>query len=278
MTRLYKPVRDLGFTRTMTSPLRALPDFLIIGAQKCGTSTLFESLMRHSCVARPLWKEVHFFDIFYNRGIRWYRGCFDSRLHRLYTKLKFKKNIITGESTPYYLYHPLAPQRIFRALPKAKMIVLLRNPIDRAYSHYNMMVRMGLEELTFEQAVKSEEKRLSGEREKILKDKNYYSFNDMGYSYLTRGIYVDQLKTWMNHYPKENFLILKTEDFNESPQKILDQTFDFLSLPRQQIKYEKHNVGVYSDMTQSTRKELMEFFKSHNEKLYKFLDMGFGWN
>ena len=278
MTKFYKPVRNLGFNRMITSPLRALPDFLIIGAQKCGTSTLFESLVQHPCVARPLWKEVHFFDIFYNHGIRWYRGCFDSSLYRLYIQRRLKKNIITGESTPYYLYHPLAPKRIFQSLPKAKMIVLLRNPVDRAYSHYNMIVKMGLEELTFEEAIASEEKRLSGEREKITKDKNYYSFNDMSYSYLSRGVYFDQLKTWMSLYPKENFLILKTEDFDASPQKILDQVFDFLSLSRQQIKYEKHNVGVYSDMAQSTRKKLNEFFKPHNEKLYKFLDVDFGWN
>ena len=116
-----------------------------------------------------------------------------------------KKKFLTGEATPTYLHHPLTAKRISELLPNIKLIILLRNPIDRAYSHYQMEKRLGYEELTFEEAINFETSRLEGESEKMFKDPNYYSYERQIYSYLTSGIYVDQLKLWMNYFSKINF-------------------------------------------------------------------------
>jgi hypothetical protein len=106
----------------------ALPDFVIIGAQKCGTSSLYHLLTRHPHVERAATKELHFFDLLFDEGIEWYRQCFPP------PKLKDGRRTIHGEATPGYLFHPLVPERMAEAVPQARLIALLRNPANRAYS------------------------------------------------------------------------------------------------------------------------------------------------
>jgi len=161
-----------------------LIDFLIIGAQRCGTTSLYSYMVLHPQISSAKNKEVHYFDIFFYKGLDWYLSQFPSLSSN-------NKNLITGESSPYYIFHPLAAKRIFKIIPKVKLIVLLRNPVERAYSHYHHIVKLGHESLTIEEAIKSEKERLDGETEKILSGE--FSFNHQHYSYLARGIYVDQL-------------------------------------------------------------------------------------
>jgi hypothetical protein len=275
--KLFNHIEKINFARLATSPIRVLPDFLIIGAQKSGTTSLFNSLVNHSCVVKPIWKEIHFFDNFYNRGINWYKSCFHTSIFKYYQRIQSQKKVITGEATPYYLYHPLCAQRISKILPNVKLIVLLRNPIDRAYSHYAMSVRQGWENLSFEDAIKFEQKRLEGEKEKIIQNENYFSFKDLAYSYLCRGIYVNQLKTWMGLFPRNQFLVIKSEEYESFPEKILNDVLNFLHLPKEIVIHEKQNVGTYEKMNESTRKILSDFFKPYNEELYKFLDVDYHW-
>lgn len=248
-----------------------------MGSQKAGTSSLFSYLIETPFIISPLWKEVHFFDTHFERGLNWYRGCFPTVFSKIYHSLMGKK-FHTCESTPYYLFHPLAPKRISKFLPNIKIIVLLRNPVDRAYSHYNMIIEQGREKLSFEDAIKSEEKRLGKEEEKIVKIRNYFSWNHMAYSYLSRGIYIKQLKNWMSFFPKEKFLILNSENFAQNPKTIVNEILKFLELPSYELSsYQKQNVGNYSEMNPSTRKQLKEFFKPYNEELYKFLGINYNW-
>jgi hypothetical protein len=217
--------------RGMTSPLRLLPDFVIIGAQKGGTTSLYNYLLEHQGIVPSFAKEAHFFDKNFKKGAGWYRAHFPTSLHKYYTENIRKQRFITGESTPYYLFHPHAPGRIARILPQAKFIVLLRNPVDRAYSQYAHQGRQKYETLSFAEALEREEERTAQEREKILQIEDYVSFNDQHYTYLARGVYIEQIQRWMKFFPKEQFLILKIKDFYADPATEVQKTIEFLEVP-----------------------------------------------
>jgi sulfotransferase family protein len=166
-----------------------------------------------------------------------------------------------------------------------KLIVLLRNPVDRAYSQYHFEVELGRETLPFEDALEHEETRITKEGKKILADERYVSFDHSRYSYMARGIYVDQLQTWMSFFPREQFLILKSEDFYTDPATALEQVSEFLNLPKlepyeRNKQYRQHNYNntPYPKMDAALRKRLIEFFEPHNSRLYDFLGINFGWD
>ena len=163
-------------------------------------------------------------------------------------------------------------------LPDVKLIVILRDPVDRAYSHYHHSLRHNHETLSFEKAIKLEEERLAGERERPIEDP-YVISHYRAHSYLTRGMYADQLENWFRHYNRKQFLILTTDDFRKNPQQTLDQIFDFLGVSSFQTKNLKNrNVGSYKEMNKGTRKFLIEYFKPHNERLSKLLQRNFDWD
>jgi hypothetical protein len=269
----------LKFSGLLTSHLRLMPHFIIIGAQRCGTTSLYNYLVQHPFVAPALEKEVHFFDNNFKKGIIWYRSHFSSFLYKYYFKQVHKRDFVTGESTPYYLFHPHVPKRIFCTIPQIKLLVLLRNPVDRAYSHYHHERRLGIETLSFKQAIKKEKQRLAGELDKIIKDENYYSFNHQHYSYLSRGIYLDQMKLWMSLFSKEQILILRSESFYENPSTVYKKALKFLDLPLWEFgNYKKYNVGRYQNMGTALRKRLVNYFEPHNQRLYKYLGTNFNWD
>jgi len=271
--------------RVITSPFRALPDFIIIGTMRGGTTSLFEYLSQHPQVVfyRRKYKELHFFSRsqnFYDRGVMWYKRFFPLRVYKFLQKMIFKKEIVSGEATPYYLFHPRVPARIKKVSPKTKFIVLLRNPVERAYSHYNLMKnRYREEKLPFNEAIRIEKKRLADCQKKILADKYYDSKNHQFYSYLERGKYVEQLSEWFKHFPREQFLILKSEDFFADPEKEFKKVCAFLNIDQIKLKkYIKRNSESYSKMNPLTKKQLKEYFEPFNKKLYKLLNRDFGWD
>lgn len=237
-----------------------MPEFLIIGAQKCGTTSLYNYLIQHPQILPAAQKEIHFFDINYSKGIEWYEAQFPARSPGA--------GRLSGESSPYYIFHPLVPKRVKKLFPEVKLIILLREPVARAWSHYHHEVRLGYEHLPFEEAIACEPQRLQGEIEKLNSDETYYSFNHQHYSYLSRGIYIEQLQNWMELFPKKQFLILKSEDFYAAPAQILNQVFEFLEVPPYQLDhYGKYNVGHYPALPESTRHYLIEYFRPHNQRL-----------
>jgi hypothetical protein len=264
----------------LTAPLRLLPDFIIIGAQKCGTTSLYRFLTeQHACIAPSLEKEIHFFDIAFGKGLNWYRAHFPTILYKQYLKKVRGQDLITGEASPYYIFYPHAPRRIFETVPQVKLIVLLRNPVDRAYSHYHHQVTRGRETLSFEQAIEAEPQRLSGELEKIMADEHYISFNQAHFSYLARGIYVDQLKAWSNLFPLEQLLILNSEAFFADPATTYRQVVAFLNAPESILQSaKKRNVGSYQKMSPATRQRLVEYFRPHNQRLFEYLGTSFNWD
>lgn len=266
-------VEHLDRWRIWTGPLRVLPDFLILGAQKAGTTSLFDALSLHPDIVPALAKEVHFFDYNYWRGEAWYRAHYPTRMQKLRGLFR-----ATGEGSPYYLFYPHAAWRVKDLTPHAKLIVLLRNPVERAYSHYHHQVRFGVEPLTFEEALDQEPARLAGEYEKLVSDSAYYSFNYQNYSYLARGMYADQLARWFKYLPRDQFLILSSESFYKNTAREFERVLDFIRVPHwQPPEFRRSNEGTYNPMNPATRARLIEFFAPHNARLYELLNIDFGW-
>lgn len=273
---MTKPTRhdlyEIPRSRLMTGPLRALPDYIILGAQKAGTTTIYDNLVKHPKVLPASIKEVHFFDRNWQRGTNWYRAHFPLR-HRL------GQGAITGEGSPYYLFHPLVPERIKAVCPKAKLIVILRNPVDRAYSHYQHEARKGREIHNFEEALNKEPERLEGEWDRLVKESGYHSNSLQHYSYLARGFYADQLERWFPVFPREQFLILLSQELNKEFDRTLSQVHEFLGVPHVPVEQPRRsNVGSYDKMSPETRERLVELYREPNARLAEMLGRDLGWD
>lgn len=272
-------IRLIILFRKLTKSARILPDFIIVGAMKSGTSFLINYLSEHPYIKIPEYqKEIHFFDNHFYDGINWYKSYFPTKISKQFNK-KFKKiNFITGEKSPYYIFHPLAPQRIHSLLPKVKIIILLRNPVKRAYSHYNHSVRNNRENLTFEEAIEKEPERLKGEKDKIIKNRKYRSKKYTYYSYLTRGIYIKQIKNWYKYFPKEHILVIKSEEMYRNSQEVMNKVYEFLGLPKMKHEqFQKVFSHEYTKMDEKTNKYLKEYFKPYNQQLYDYLNVDYNW-
>ena len=262
----------------VTGSSHVLPNFLIIGSARSGTTSLYEYLTKHPSIIPGVGKEVYFFDKKFSKGINWYKSFFPTKLNMSRAENKLKSKCLTGEATPRYLHYPHAPKRIFSILPHVKLIVLLRNPIDRAYSHYQMEVDSGHEKLSFEDAISNEEERITSDMKKMENDENFYSVNFYRKSYLTRGIYVDQLKRWFKYFPREKFLILKSEDLYSNPSNTYQQVLDFLGLSNYELtSFKAHRMRDYSPISSQTREKLTKYFEPYNEQLYELLDRNYDW-
>jgi Sulfotransferase domain len=281
--RLPQPVRDAAKTvwggyAHLTRRGRVLPDFLIIGTQRGGTTSLYKYLVRHPSLAHALTKELRFFDLHYDRGIDWYRSRFPSRRHREQARRR-GTNLVVGEASPDYMFHPHVPSRVAGLLPDVKLIVLLRNPVDRAYSHYWHQAKRGHEALSFEEAIDREEERLAGELDRVLADEHYVSYERHHHSYMTRGLYADQLAGWFKHFTLDQFLIERSEDFFADPARTFARVLDFLCLPSFEVAdFEVFNAFAEGEMDASVRARLVEHFRPHNARLHGLLDRDFEWD
>ena len=290
MMPAVKSIKDVALRaeriyRIQTSPLRIMPDFIIIGAQKGGTTSLYSYLIEHPNILSARVKEVHFFDNQYHMGIEWYRAHFPTTLQRTITERMHGAPVVTGEGSPEYLYYPHPAGRVAHHLPHVKLIVVLRNPVDRTYSGYRHQVRWGHETLSFEDALAAEVERTRGEREKLATMDGYRSYNYQHFGYVARGMYAEQLENWLQYFPHEQLLVLTAEELYADPARVLMKTIEFLQLRlpdarRLQKDYETHNKSpeVPSKMTPQVRERLVELFKPHNARLYELLGMRFDWD
>jgi len=217
--QLVSPARRLYIGLRSFGNLGGLPSVLIVGAQKAGTSSLFRWLSRHPQVAKPLIKEVHYFDYQSKKNKDWYAANFDGRPER-----------IRIDASPYYLFHPKVPERAANLLPHCKIICLLRDSVDRAFSHYQMNLRLGIEHLEFYDAVKAEPKRLGASAEMLEKEAIDYHFGHQNFSYVSRGLYGCQIKNWLRFFPVERFHFISFDDLIYQPLSVLEGVEQFLGL------------------------------------------------
>jgi hypothetical protein len=267
---------------------RVLPNFLVIGAAKCGTTSLFDGICTHPLVARPMTngqprKELLFFDYNFHRGADWYRKHFPLEAERRDFEDEHGRAFVTGEATASYLTSYWVPGRVRKVVPDVKLIVTLRNPIDRAYSAFQMSRRERLEECeSFEEAIALEAERLAGELERVHGDPRYNPPlpPPLGYwSYLHRSRYCEHVARWLEVFPREQILFLRFEDLAANPARALQEAHTFLGLPRHQDgEMRKLNAATYSDMDPRTRAELVEHFRPYNQRLRELTGIDFRWD
>ncbi len=273
--RIVGKVKDRLY-RFFTVRNRVLPDYIIIGAQKSGTTSLYHCMTQHPQILPAFRKEIHYFDTKFNKGILWYRSNFP-------TKSKFAENTITGEASPEYLFHPNVPERMVEIIPNVKLIMLLRNPADRAISHYYHYVSNKKEHLPIEEAFRIEEQRIKPAFEKLMKRRFFvkkYSMKYRRFSYKIRGIYINQISNYLKYFKRSQMFIEASEIFFKNPLPVLKNIFEFLNVDPDFIPEDirPKQVGNYPEVNKKFYEKLQEYFKPYNKKLYDFLNRDFDWD
>jgi Sulfotransferase domain len=263
----------LFYYRYATWRIRPLPDLIIIGAQKSGTTSLHVYLSQHPQFLKPYEKEVHFFDggldpavDNYNKGQAWYRAHFPFR----------KNRAKVFEASPLYIFNPIVPKRMFNLIPEVKIVAILRNPTERAISHYFHEKQRGYESLPIMEALLEEERRM----ESAIQRKDYKNYSFIHHSYKSRGHYGEQLERFFEFFPRHQALILTSEEFFSGQNNILRQVTDFTgtdssfnvrdSRPRNVARNKEqvaHEIYEY----------LNNYFRPHNEALYELLGKEYNW-
>ena len=243
--------------REATAKYRTLPNFIIIGAQKAGTSSLFEYLREHPQVAVPFRKEIHYFDLNYLKGLNWYKWHFPLLFN--------KKKSLRFEATPCYMINPIIPKRMALINDQIKIIIMLREPIHRAYSHYQHNLRIkNRENRSFEKAIEDEIDYIPKIIKRIYEDHNYVDINFYRYSYLFRGLYYNQILNWYKYFDSQLFYFVKSEDFFNNPEFELNSLYEFLGLPK--INYEKFDTINQGNYNFKINKKTLEFlYKYYNQ-------------
>ena len=239
---------------------RKIPNFLIIGAQKSGTSSLFFYLKFHPEIKRPIKKEIHYFNIHFDKGLDWYKAHFP----------KQSENYLTGEASPDYIFHPDTPKRVKGLNPEMKLILLVRDPIVRAYSAYQMNKRMGIDKrATFEEAVDFE---LSEKN----KNKSEYDYDRHNYFYLERGLYARQLEQWTSVFDRNQILVISSKIFFSQTETVLKQVYRFLEISENLPPTLKPmNVGKYPPLLDRTYKSLKQYYAEDSKLLKSKWDIVF---
>ncbi len=269
----------------LTAASRPLPDYLVIGTKKGGTSSLINWLVCHPNVARMFpagqrLKSSHYFDINYHRGVDWYRSHFPTQRARDFHAKRVNGPVVVGEASPYYMFHPAAAQRARKTAPHLKIIALLRDPVARAYSNYWDRRASDTESLsTFEEAIDAEEQRLAGvDYDRLLTDPAYYSFHHDNHSYLARGRYLEHLSRWIDAFPPEQLLILQAEAMFTSPEEVFAQVQRFLDVPvAGKLDLTRFNERTRAPMRADTCARLVDYYRPYNAALYEALGQNFGW-
>ncbi|GCD77741.1 hypothetical protein JCM31826_12230 [Thermaurantimonas aggregans] len=234
---------------------------VIIGAQKSGTSTLFEWLKVQPGIVPSVEKELHYFDFSHTKGIDFYLSRFEK-----------KEGTLLLEASPMYLFHPHVPERMCTHFPYAKLILLLRNPVDRAWSQYRMNVRRGIERLGFLTAVRLEPFRLLGSSADVPESRF------QNYSYIQRGRYASQISRWLTYFWRDQLFVAVYEDFFSRPEEGLDVLENFLQFKfsDREIVKSSYNRGDGLSLSDEVRKKLSSIFANEVKRLKQLITPDFG--
>lgn len=251
------------------------PDFIIIGAQKSGTTSLYTYLSKHPAIVPPTTKEIQYFNgglnpakNHYKKGVPWYQAHFPCRF--------LNRNKLTFEASPVYLFHPEVPKRIYQFNPNIRLVALLRDPVERAISQYFMNLRKGFDNRQLMQALEEEDKLM----EEHFKYRTFNKRDFTLYSYKYRGRYADQIRNYLQYFTLDQIHVLNSEELFTKPIKSIKEIFEFLGLKTNinlkdvyptNIGYNKETVDpkVYN--------YLKRYFEPLNEDLYKLIGKRFNW-
>ena len=237
------------------------PDFIIIGATKSGTTSLFAYLDRHPQILSPHRKEINFFNRNFEMGVPWYLAQFPA--------IADLPEFITGEASPFYIYREQVISRIKKLFPDLKLIAMLRDPVERTISEYYHAVNHGIEKRSLETIIEVE-------KERLVIDSRSKAMQHFGY--LLNSIYIEKIAKWKDNFPDKNILIIKSESFFEDTPKIMKQVYQFLGITYQsQEEHIPYNVGTYPPIAIETKQKLQDFFIPYNQELEAYLGRKFNW-
>ena len=257
--------------RVMTSRWRVLPDFVIVGAQRSGTTSLFDYLGRHPQVFPAFRKEVHFHDLHHDRGLGWYRAHFP-------LTWRMSEGDIAGEATPNYLIHPDAPRRLQATTPDARLIVMIRNPIERTHSSWRLMSSRGIETASFKDAIAREQRtpdplvgESTGGPERLG--------SALQFLYVAKSRYAEQIERWLEFFSQEQLTVIASEDLFVNPAGVLSDLSKFLGIdPWDPASFPALNRVAPASIDDGLRQELAEYFRPHNRRLELLLGRTFDWD
>lgn len=266
-----------SWLRVMRCAERVVPDFLIIGAQKSGTTFLMSALEQSRNFLMPALKEIHYFDINFRKSELWYRGLLPRQVDMSGRARELGSRTITGEASPYYMYYPHAAGRAHSIVPNAKIIAILRDPVERAISHYYHSKAWGFETLSIDEAFDAEESRLAPEKQRVASDPNYTSRTMGNFSYVDRGHYVGQLKNWEQYFTRNRMLILDSRSLFTAPQATLQDVCRFLEIPNfEYVGGANRNVTSGKvEVSDEFRQGLRNRFKDSNDELFEYTGIRF---
>lgn len=256
-----------------TAGMRPEPGFLMIGVSRCGTTSMFEALSTHPQAVRPArHKGIYYFDLNYHRGPAWYRGHWPiARPAR--RRAAGGGEPVAFEASGYYIFHPAALGRVARDLPAVKLLVMLRDPVERAYSAYKHEYAGGFERAgSFEEALALEDERLAGESERMQRDPRYESFSHRHHAYRHRGHYAEQLERVFALFPRAQVHIVQSEAYFSQPAEEYQRVLEFLGLrPFRPPSFTRPKAHPSQPMAASTRTGLRNHYAPHDERLARLL-------
>jgi hypothetical protein len=272
-----------------TSAMRPDPDFLLIGAKRGGSTSFYYDLITHPQVA-PLFprperlpkasatKGIHYFDSNYYRGYRWYASHLPSLRVRRRQQAVAGGRVITGEGSPYYLTHPSAPERVAHDLPHVKLVAVLRDPVERAYSHWKERVREGMEPLSFAEAIDREPDRVGDAAERLRRNPHFYSYAHEHQSYLEQSRYGAALDRWRAVFPMDSILVIRSEDYYADPGAQLDLAALHLGIEPGRFQWgDVRNAAPGSDLMPELRHHLQDLLRSDARHLQELTGVTWDW-
>jgi hypothetical protein len=256
------------FQRHLRARTGCLPDFIILGTQKGGTTSLYRYLIQHPHIHTATRKEIGYFNKRYERNLPWYRTHFPTRFTQTFHRQVKRNPFITGEADPAYILDPHALHAIRKLTPGVKLILLLRDPVQRAWSHYRHALRLGVEQLGFEAALDVEEERIEAQWTRMMRGEAYTGLQIYHYAYQRTGHYAEQIDPLLALFPRDQMLIMKSEDLFVDPPAVVARVVDFLGLPAFPLAdYRTYNKGVRDDLDIHLRQRLDTYFEPHNQRL-----------
>lgn len=271
--------RAIAFSRRVTSQPHMVPDFLVIGAQKAGTSSLLNYLQQHGSYLRPLLKDTYFFDRHFRRGLDWYLSFYPSLAAKAAAEKRVGGPVVTGEAATHYMSDPWSPARVHATFGDIKLLVLLRDPAQRALSHYHHNVRGRLEMATTAlDAFRREPERIAADRRRMEADPNFYSRNYATYSYLARGHYAEHLRRWLDYFPRERLLIVCSERFFTATDAEFRRICRFIGIADRSLDI--YPVAGRRNTDRVDERALdyaRDHFRQHNQALFDLLQERYDW-
>lgn len=258
--RVLRPIAHQArrLTRQRARGNQVLPSVLVVGAQRSGTTSLHRALIQHPQIQGPgQGKGVHYFDLEFGRGDEWYLGRFPV----------CAPGVHLIETSPYYAFHPLVPARVARTLPNASIVLLIRDPVERAYSHFFHETNRGFETLGFEEALDAESSRLARSDEIFAADEFAVVAEHVHHSYLARGRYAEQIVRWMACVSPGRMLVLDADRLFRDPKNAIRTLADFLDIDLKQLDFPHANFYPRPELSASVKSYLTAYFEPFDAQL-----------